>query len=179
LLERYAPPLFSAVILPRVRDRAEAEDVLREVLARAVAALPRFSDRGIGVWPWLRRIAVHALVDRARRRGAAERAMEAYMHEVEVARAGRADDAERAWLDAEEAAVQTRRLGAALALVPERYRRAIELRVLEERPRADVAAAMGVSVATFDVLLHRALAALRKAWSEVAASEEAARGARG
>jgi RNA polymerase sigma-70 factor (ECF subfamily) len=36
------------------------------------------------------------------------------------------------------------------------------LRVLEERSREEVARELGVTVATFDVVLHRAMAALRK-----------------
>jgi len=49
-----------------------------------------------------------------------------------------------------------------------RYADAIRMRVLEERPREEAALALGVSVATFDVVLHRAMAALRKALSEAA-----------
>jgi RNA polymerase sigma-70 factor (ECF subfamily) len=41
--------------------------------------------------------------------------------------------------------------------------------VLEERPRDEVAAALEVTPATFDVLLHRAIAALKKT---LEASEE-------
>ncbi|HEV8246703.1 MAG TPA: sigma factor-like helix-turn-helix DNA-binding protein, partial [Polyangiaceae bacterium] len=44
-----------------------------------------------------------------------------------------------------------------------RYAKAIQLRVLEERSREEAAAALEVSMATFDVVLHRAMAALRKA----------------
>jgi RNA polymerase sigma-70 factor (ECF subfamily) len=40
------------------------------------------------------------------------------------------------------------------------------MRILEERSREEAALALGVSVATFDVVLHRAMAALRKALSE-------------
>jgi len=34
--------------------------------------------------------------------------------------------------------------------------------VIEERPREQVASELGISTATFDVVLHRAMAALRK-----------------
>ena len=44
-----------------------------------------------------------------------------------------------------------------------RYASAIRLRVLEERPREEVARELGVTVATFDVVLHRAMTALKKA----------------
>jgi len=52
---------------------------------------------------------------------------------------------------------------AALGKIHERYARAIRLRVIEERAREEVAKELGVTPATFDVLLHRATAALKKA----------------
>jgi RNA polymerase sigma-70 factor (ECF subfamily) len=48
--------------------------------------------------------------------------------------------------------------------LPERYRRAIELRLLEEKPRETCAESLGVTVGNFDVIFHRALTALRKAY---------------
>ena len=44
--------------------------------------------------------------------------------------------------------------------------------MLEEKPREEVAAALGVSVSTFDVVLHRALTALKKALGAPANPEE-------
>jgi RNA polymerase sigma-70 factor (ECF subfamily) len=55
------------------------------------------------------------------------------------------------------------RVEAALGAINPRYAQAIRQRVLEERSRDEVAASLGVSVATFDVVLHRALTALKKA----------------
>lgn len=46
-----------------------------------------------------------------------------------------------------------------------RYRRAIELRFLEEQPREACATALGVTLGTFDVVLLRALRAFRAQWS--------------
>ncbi len=51
----------------------------------------------------------------------------------------------------------------ALAKLNPRYASAIRLRVLEERSREEVATTLGVSVATFDVVLHRAMTSLKKA----------------
>ena len=39
-------------------NRADAEDVLRETLLRAVQGFERFEYGAAGVWPWLRRIAI-------------------------------------------------------------------------------------------------------------------------
>jgi RNA polymerase sigma-70 factor (ECF subfamily) len=46
-----------------------------------------------------------------------------------------------------------------------RYRRAIELRFVEEFSREECAAALDVKIGTFDVLLLRALRAFRKEWT--------------
>ena len=50
-----------------------------------------------------------------------------------------------------------------LTKIHPRYASAIRLRIIEERPREEVAAELGVSNSTFDVVLHRAMTALRKA----------------
>ena len=56
-----------------------------------------------------------------------------------------------------------------------RYRRAIELRFLEEHPRERCAQLMEVKLGTFDVVLLRALRAFRKNWEQrFAAAEESA-----
>jgi RNA polymerase sigma-70 factor (ECF subfamily) len=53
---------------------------------------------------------------------------------------------------------------ATLGALSARYRRAIELRMLEELPRAECARRMEVTIGNFDVLLLRALRAFREAW---------------
>ena len=55
---------------------------------------------------------------------------------------------------------------AALGRIHPRYAEAIRLRVLQEKPREEVAKALGATPATFDVVLHRAMAALRKVLGE-------------
>jgi len=53
-----------------------------------------------------------------------------------------------------------------LGRINPRYAEAIRLRVLEERPRTEAAKTLGVSLGTFDVVLHRAMAAVRRVLSE-------------
>jgi len=48
----------------------------------------------------------------------------------------------------------------------ERYRIAIELRLIQELPREDCAKRLGVTIGTFDVLLFRAVRAFRKQFGE-------------
>ena len=56
-----------AFIVSRVRDRDAAEDLTSEVFHRALANLKRFEWRGTPFAAWLCRIALNAIVDRAKR----------------------------------------------------------------------------------------------------------------
>lgn len=164
LLDRFARPLYAAVILPRVGDPVDAEDILRDTLARAVERLASFHWTGAGFYPWVRQIAVNLIVDRARRqqrRNRAEGELERHAATVQpLHHAG----AEEMLIEQQERAVALRMMEQAMAQLPERQRRAIELRLLEERSREACAEALGVTVGNFDVIFHRALAALRKAY---------------
>jgi RNA polymerase sigma-70 factor (ECF subfamily) len=64
-------------------------------------------------------------------------------------------------------------VGAVLGAINPRYRRALELRFLEERPRTECAQALAVTLGTFDVLLLRALRAFRAAWQTQFPASEA------
>lgn len=167
LLERHADALFDQVILPRVGDRAVAEDLLRATLLSGLEKLSGFRWQGRSIYFWLRRIAVNKVVDH--HRGEARRARMARRLAAEPEPAvlpGRGPEPEEALIAAEERRINQERLERALSRVNPRYRRAVELRLLQERPRAECAEALGVSVATFDVVLHRALSALRKQMGE-------------
>lgn len=164
LLERFARPLYASVILPRVGNAADADEVLRDTLSRAVERLESFRWTGAGFFPWLRQIAVNLIIDRARarqRRTRLEGDLETHTSTVAPMHHAGADEA---MIDKQERAVARQQLERALATLNDRYRKAVELRVLEERPREECAAEMGVTVGNFDVILHRALAALRKAY---------------
>jgi DNA-directed RNA polymerase specialized sigma24 family protein len=60
----------------------------------------------------------------------------------------------------------------ALGSLQPRYRRALELRLVEGRPRQECADAMEVRLGTFDVLLLRALRAFRREWDAGANGRE-------
>lgn len=167
LLTHFSAPLFNSVILPRVGSRADAEDILRDTLVRAVERMPaQFEWRDAGLWPWLRRIAVNLILDWGRKQQSKQRMVEGYTAEVHTLPPRVEAGAEAAMIEAQEQRLNQQRLQEALGAINERYRRAIEVRLLQERSRQRSAEELGVSVATFDVLLHRALKALRKAWPE-------------
>ena len=53
-----------------------------------------------------------------------------------------------------------------MARLQDRYRTAIELRLVQELSREDCAQRLGVTIGTFDVLLFRAVRAFRKQFGE-------------
>ena len=165
ILERYAQPLYGTVILPRLGDAASAEDVLRDTLATAVEKIRRFTWQGTSIYPWLRQIAINKVFDVHRQSKRSRRLADAMAHEV----ASESDPTTHA--DAQLIADQERRAHRArieqtLGRLQDRYRTAIELRLIQELSREDCAQRLGVTIGTFDVLLFRAVRAFRKQFGE-------------
>ncbi len=128
-----------------------------------VERFDQYEWQDCGVYPWLRVVALRIALDilRSRKR---ETLFEPDDLAREIERAepsGAGPDVEV--LEARDLEAARARVEAALKTLNPRYERAIRLRILEERPREEVARALEVSVSTFDVVLHRALSALKKA----------------
>ena len=70
----------------KVGDAALAEDILQDAFARVVAR-PEAAPDGEGLVPWFYRVLRNAAVDRHRRAGTADRALEAFARELESAEA--------------------------------------------------------------------------------------------
>ena len=165
ILERYAQPLYGTVILPRLGDTASAEEVLRDTLATAVEKIRRFTWQGKSIYPWLRQIAINKVYDVHRQSKRSRRLADAMVHEV----AQETDPDAQA--DAQLIADQERRshrarIDETLGHLAERYRTAIELRLIQELSREECAKRLGVTIGTFDVLLFRAVRAFRKHFGE-------------
>ena len=111
-------------------------------------------------YPWLRVVALRVALDllRARKR---ELLFEPEDVERELDHAER-DTREAEALEQHDLRCAKERVRELLGRINPRYADAIRLRVLEERSRDEAALSLGITVATFDVVLHRALAALRK-----------------
>ena len=161
LLERHGPALYRAVLLPRLGSEAAARDALAETYARVVEKIGLFVWREVGFYPWLRTVAFHVAIDqiRARKRMVLWSEEDLARELDEASRVTPLD--ERVATARDEAAVKGR-IEAALGRLTPRYALAIRMRVLEEKPRLEVAERLAVTPATFDVVLHRALAALKK-----------------
>lgn len=170
LLERYAPPLYGTVILPRLGDAATAEDVLRDTLATAVEKINRFTWQGKTIYPWLRQIAINKVYDVHRASKRSRRLADAMAQELPSETDPDASpDAQM--MAEEERTLHRARIDEALAGLNERYRTAIQLRLVEELAREECARRLEVTVGTFDVLLHRAVRAFRKKFGDTPGDE--------
>lgn len=165
LLHSYGPALYRTVLLPRLGSEALAKDVLSETYAKVVERIDRFTWTGVGFYPWLRTVGLRLALDALRARKKLL-LWEADDVERELDASATTTPLDQALGARRDLDASRKRVEDALARIHPRYARAIRLRVLDETPREDAARALDVTPATFDVLLHRAIAALKKAIEE-------------
>jgi len=159
----FAPALYAQVLLPRLGSAFAAEDALAETFRAALEKLGDFRPQGGSLFGWLARIAVNKATDLHRERTRTGKALASFESLVAPLREG--DLA--AGLEADRRLDQHRlraTVGDVLGRLSARYRRAIELRMLEDLPRAECARQMETTIGNFDVLLLRALRAFRGEW---------------
>jgi RNA polymerase sigma-70 factor (ECF subfamily) len=162
LLHKYGQGLYRSVLYPRLGSEAAAKEALSETYAKVVANIGKFTWQNVGFYPWLRTVALRVALDQIR----AKRRIVLFEEDDlarEVDAAQTTTPVEQQISDQRDREAARRKVDEALARINPRYARAIRLRVLEEKPRDEVAKEMGVTPATFDVLLHRAIASLKKA----------------
>lgn len=170
ILERYAQPLYGTVILPRLGDASSAEEVLRDTLATAVEKIKRFTWQGKSIYPWLRQIAINKVYDVHRQSKRSRRLADAMVHELPV-ESDPATHADAQLIAVEERRAHRDRIDEAMSQLQERYRTAIELRLIQELSREECARRLGVTIGTFDVLLFRAVRAFRKHFGDRASPD--------
>lgn len=170
LYREYSRPLYARVLLPRLGDAAAAEDALAETFRTVFERIDRYEDQGRGVWSWIVRIAVNKAMDMHRASARSGRILASWEGLVAPLR-----EPEELPLERAEQAAETGRVRelvrAVLGRINPRYRRAIELRILEERPRDECAQELDVRTGTFDVVMLRALRAFRKEWESTEEEE--------
>ena len=146
-------------------DAGAAEDVAQEAFVRAWRALDGFREDA-ALSTWFHRILVRQALNHHRARVVRQRLAQWFGGLIDPS--APAPDPDRGL---------ARRIGAAVEALPGRQRAAFVLVHLEERPLADAAAALGPSVGTVKVHLHRARQRLRESLGDLApdANEEGAR----
>jgi RNA polymerase sigma factor (sigma-70 family) len=167
LLRCHGPRLYRSILLPRLGRKAAAEEALSITYSRIIERFARFEWKDVGVYPWMRVVTLHVAIDQMRREkyerlfepADLERTLEATRRESDKT----ADELERQDLE-----YSRQRVISLIERLPPRYGQAIRLRVLEGNSREYCAGVLSVSVGTFDVVLHRALSALKKELHRVA-----------
>lgn len=139
----------------RVGDRALAEDILQDAFAKVVAR-PEQAPADESVIPWFYRTLRNAAIDQFRRRGAADRAYEAFARELETHEAPTDD------MEGEICACVSR---LAATLKPD-YAEALEAIDVAGTPVKTFAEQKGLSSSNAGVRVFRAREALRRRVTE-------------
>jgi RNA polymerase sigma factor (sigma-70 family) len=139
----------------RVGDRALAEDILQDAFAK-IASRPERAPEDEEIVPWFYRTLRNAAIDQFRRRGAANRAHEAFARELE------SHDSPSSDLTTEVCACVSR---LASTLKPE-YAEALESVEVAGMPVKTFAERKGLSASNAAVRVFRAREALRKRVTE-------------
>ena len=139
----------------RVGDRALAEDILQDAFAKVVAR-PERAPADEAIVPWFYRTLRNAAVDQFRKRGAADRAYEAFARELET------HEEPTSELEAEICACVSR---LATTLKPE-YADALQAIEVGGTPVKAFAAQHGLSPGNAAVRVFRAREALKKRVAE-------------
>lgn len=142
---------FLAYLERRVGDRALAEDILQDAFAKVVAR-PDQAPADEAIVPWFYRTLRNAAIDQFRRRGAADRAYEAFARELAT------HDVPSAEMEAEICACVSR---LAATLKPE-YAEALQVIEVRGMPVKAYAEQKGLSANNAAVRAFRAREALKK-----------------
>ena len=174
ILRRYGPVLFRSVLLPRLGSVALAEEALSITYTRVVEKIGAYQWQDAGIYPWLRVMAGRIAIDiiRSRKR---EVLFDADDLQREIETSEREETPERAdslYAAKTEELQAKQRVEWALTKIHPRYATAIKMRVLEDKSREEVAQVLGVTVSTFDVVLHRAMAAMRKVLTDATSNNQ-------
>jgi RNA polymerase sigma-70 factor (ECF subfamily) len=144
-------PRLHRFVLVRVRERADADDLVQRVFLKMIEALPRYEQRGIPFAAWAFRLARNSVIDFERTRRS---------HEPLDALTERPADAagppELAELEAERTAVRS-----ALATLTPDQQDVIAYRFFAGLTPAEIGALMGRREGSIRALQFRALKALR------------------
>jgi RNA polymerase sigma-70 factor (ECF subfamily) len=146
LVERWQGPLIH-FIARYLGDQGTAEDVAQEVFLRIYRAAPRFEARA-KVSNWIFRIAYNRAMSELGRRKRLRGLYEALKQKADEEGEPLGDDSGRRDMEEE--------LSTGLAMLPERQRAALLLRVNEELSYREIGEILGVSEQSVESLLFRA-----------------------
>lgn len=147
-----AQPVVVSVLAARVGDRAAVEDLVQEVALAAFRQLAQY-DETRSFTAWVLGIAQHKAVDWLRRNGPKRLVVRDEQALATLMQVGA--ELERELSERELA------LHGCLEVLQGRAREVVRHHYVDERPVAEIATAMGLSVANIKVMLYRVREALR------------------
>ncbi|MBM76702.1 MAG: hypothetical protein CMK59_14945 [Proteobacteria bacterium] len=152
--------LYRQVILPRIPVVDKAEDVLRDTFRILFEQIERFEYIGQrSIFFWLRRISINLVIDAYRKekrnRDLADRILTQDALDQVV---GTGPESAEDYLERSDARML---IEGAFEKINPRYAKALRLRLLEDKTRAECAAHFEIEIGAFDVLFHRACKAFR------------------
>lgn len=148
------------IVLHVLRDRAQAEEVTQEVYVDAWRQAARFDSAQGSVSAWINTIAHRRAVDRVR--SSERRSLREHRHADEQF-AQVAPDTSDLVVANDEAS----RVRAAMALLPERQRTAVQLAYFEGKTQREVAEYLQIPLGTVKTRIRDAMQRLRKHLEEV------------
>lgn len=165
IYDLHAQRLFRSVLMPRLANPTAAEDALSETFRTAIERFDSFADQGQGMLPWLSRIAANKAMDMHRASAVSGRKLLDLSNLLRPLCEGLPGADEILELRGGQNFLRTH-LSESVARLNERYARVIQYRFFEEKSREECASLLEVKVGTFDVLLLRALRALKKEFED-------------
>ena len=173
VLTRWEKPLFN-FIYRLIPERTEAEDIAQEVFLKVAAAAGSLRERA-KFSTYLFRITYNLCIDRIRRR-TVRAAGASFVSLDETAESDSGENLTRQVPDPSDLPADLLRekldtktsVEKALSELPENQRAAIMLKVYEDRPYAEIAEILGVSIPSVESLLFRARQNLSKKLREAA-----------
>lgn len=162
IFAQHAEALFMC-LLGWVGDPGQAEALLKDTFVTAFERILGFTWQERTIYYFLRKIALDKALAHHRKVGRRKRLCQALRKEIASTDESRATVALSA---DEERRLAEQRIEATLAGLSPHYVKILRLRLCQEKPRAECAAALGMSVESLDVLLFRAVRAFRKAYGD-------------
>ncbi|HOO55195.1 MAG TPA: RNA polymerase sigma factor [bacterium] len=158
LYDAFKNALYRTVIYPKVRDAGAAEEILQETFLLALKKLDSFEFRDRSIFFWLRMIAINKtreFISSSSRHSTVDEVVFDFFHDDSF-------QPESQVVLEDYQSILRERIIDTLSEMNERYREAIQLRLLEKKSREESAAQLDISIETFDVVFFRACKSFKK-----------------
>ncbi len=160
LMDKYHDPIYSFV-WKMIHDRSQVEDLTQEAFIKAFASLKNFNEE-YAFSTWLYKIATNNCIDYIRKRKLLTFSIDKPIESKDGSYSFEIPDHSYAADRDIIASQRSNLLGQAIQKLPEKYRRVIHLRHVEERSYEEIAKALKLPVGTVKAHIFRAREMLYK-----------------